>query len=49
MDMLAYIKESRSPGLTLVKKDIPSELRPNEVLIKVHAVSICGTDVHIYK
>lgn len=49
MEMLAYIKESRAPGLTLVKKEIPLELRANEVLIKVHAVSICGTDVHIYK
>lgn len=49
MNMLAYIKETRAPGLTLVTKEVPSELRPNEVLIKVHAVSICGTDVHIYK
>lgn len=49
MEMLAYIKESRAPGLTLVKKEVPLELRANEVLIKVHAVSICGTDVHIYK
>lgn len=49
MEMLAYIKESRAPGLTLVKKKVPLELRANEVLIKVHAVSICGTDVHIYK
>lgn len=49
MEMLAYTKAAREPGVTLVKKPIPVELQPNEVLLKVLAVSICGTDVHIYK
>ena len=31
-------------------EDVPvPEIAPNEVLIKVHKTSICGTDMHIYK
>ncbi|MFH0766967.1 MAG: alcohol dehydrogenase catalytic domain-containing protein, partial [Bacillota bacterium] len=49
MEMTAVIKESREPGFKIVKKQVPDVLGPNEVLIKVLATSICGTDVHIYK
>ncbi len=49
MEMMAVIKAAREPGATIVKKPIPDDLGPNEVLIKVLATSICGTDVHIYK
>ena len=49
MEMTAYIKKDDGPGFTKIKKPIPDELLANEVLIKVLATSICGTDVHIYK
>ena len=49
MEMTAYIKETRGPGFKKVTKPIPDQLKPDEVLIKVLATSICGTDVHIYK
>ncbi|PKK93605.1 MAG: L-threonine 3-dehydrogenase [Tenericutes bacterium HGW-Tenericutes-6] len=49
MEMTAFIKETKAPGFTKVKKQIPNELKPDEVFIKVLATSICGTDVHIYK
>ena len=49
MEMNAFIKETRDVGFKKVKKPIPDQLKPDEVLIKVLATSICGTDVHIYK
>ncbi len=45
--MKALIKKSPRPGLWL--DDVPEpDLGPNDVLIKVHKTSICGTDLHIY-
>lgn len=49
MKMKAVIKQAREPGFTLVEKEVPSNLGADEVLIKVLATSVCGTDVHIYK
>lgn len=49
MEMVAYIKESRTPGFKRVHKEVPEQLGDGEVLIKVIATSICGTDVHIYE
>ena len=46
--MRAIIKSGPHTGLEMVFVDIPS-LRYDEVLIKVTAASICGTDLHIYK
>ena len=34
-------------GLEMQEADIP-QISPQEVLIKIKATSICGTDVHIY-
>ena len=45
--MLAVMKKERAPGAELVEVDIPN-LKPDEVLVKVKATSICGTDAHIY-
>ncbi len=45
--MKAIIKEHDAPGLTLVQRPIP-EPGPGEVRIKVKAVGICGTDLHIW-
>lgn len=49
MEMVAYIKETRGPGFKRVIKPVPEDLQEDEVLIKVLATSICGTDVHIYQ
>ncbi|MEW6368575.1 MAG: L-threonine 3-dehydrogenase [Acidobacteriota bacterium] len=46
--MKAIIKEKAGPGLKLVERPVPS-CGPGDVLIKITATAICGTDVHIYK
>lgn len=46
--MKAIIKPASRPGVEMVNVDIP-QIGPRQVLIKVKATSICGTDVHIYK
>ncbi|MCD5322763.1 MULTISPECIES: L-threonine 3-dehydrogenase [Pontibacillus] len=45
--MKAIMKHKREPGAELTEVDIP-EVGDLDVLIKVKATSICGTDVHIY-
>ncbi len=45
--MRAVIKPERAPGLKLTEWPVP-EIGPGEVLVKVRAASICGTDLHIY-
>lgn len=49
MEMTAIIKATRAAGLKIVKKQVPDQLKPDEVLVKIIVTSICGTDVHIYK
>jgi threonine 3-dehydrogenase len=46
--MKAIIKHDKVYGARMELVDIPT-ISQNEVLIKVNAVSICGTDLHIYK
>lgn len=45
--MKAVVKTERAAGAELLDLDIPVP-GPGEVLVKVKATSICGTDVHIY-
>ena len=45
--MKALVKVKPEPGLWLEDVPIP-EIGINDVLIKIHKTSICGTDVHIY-
>jgi threonine 3-dehydrogenase len=45
--MLAVMKREKAPGAELVTVDIP-KIKSDEVLVKVKATSICGTDAHIY-
>lgn len=45
--MRAIVKETAAPGLTLKEVPVPT-IGPNDVLLKIEATSICGTDVHIY-
>lgn len=45
--MKTLSKTGPEPGLRLVEKPIPTP-GPDEVLLRVLATSICGTDLHIY-
>lgn len=45
--MWALVKEKAEKGLWLKKVPVP-EIGKNDVKIKIHKTSICGTDVHIY-
>lgn len=47
--MTAVVKAKPEPGVEITKRPIPKDLQHGEVLIKVLATSICGTDVHIYE
>ena len=46
--MKAAIKAEPKPGIQVGELPIP-EISPEEVLIRVKAVGICGSDVHIYE
>lgn len=45
--MLAVVKEKAEPGVAIKQVDIPKPV-DGELLIKVKAASICGTDIGIY-
>ncbi len=45
--MKAVVKAQPGPGLTLTERPVPT-IGPHDVLVKVKAASICGTDLHIY-
>ncbi|MGH9528381.1 MAG: L-threonine 3-dehydrogenase [Terriglobales bacterium] len=45
--MIAVVKPEAAPGAEVREVKIPS-FGDNEVLVKVKAASICGTDLHIY-
>jgi len=46
--MKALAKTDAGPGFELVDVPVPS-IRPGEILVKVFAGGICGTDLHIYE
>src|SRR5205823_15094305 len=46
--MRALRKTGPGPGAELVEVPVPAP-GPNEVLVRVQAASICGTDLHIYE
>ena len=46
--MKAVMKMGKAPGAELRDIDVP-EIGPKDVLIKVKAAAICGTDIHIYE
>ena len=46
--MRAVVKVEPGPGLTLQELPLP-EIGPRDVLIRVKAASICGTDLHIWR
>lgn len=45
--MKAIAKLNPGPGAKLITRDVPSP-KSRDILVKVRATSICGTDVHIY-
>jgi threonine 3-dehydrogenase len=45
--MLAVMKAEPAPGAIITEADIPT-IKDDEVLVKVKAAAICGTDAHIY-
>ncbi|MDF2698882.1 MAG: tdh [Haloplasmataceae bacterium] len=47
-EMTVVIKDEPKKGLKISKKLIPQNIGDDEVLIKVLATSVCGTDYHIY-
>ncbi|MDK2927705.1 MAG: threonine 3-dehydrogenase [Bacillota bacterium] len=46
--MLAVVKETTGPGARLAEREIPAP-GPGEVVIRVRAAALCGTDIHIYE
>jgi threonine 3-dehydrogenase len=46
--MVAVIKPGPVAGLEMTERPIP-RLGPDDVMIRVKAASICGTDLHIYR
>lgn len=45
--MKALVKAKPEPGLTLIERPTPTP-GPSEVIVRVRATSLCGTDAHIY-
>lgn len=46
--MRAIVKPEAAPGLEMALVDVPP-VGPGDILLKVQAASICGTDLHIYE
>jgi len=46
--MKALVKKYRESGIWMEEVPVP-EIGINDVLVKIHKTSICGTDIHIYK
>ncbi|WP_197739114.1 L-threonine 3-dehydrogenase [Athalassotoga saccharophila] len=46
--MKAIVKDGPHYGAKMMTVDVPKDLEAHEVLVKVKAVSICGTDLHIW-
>jgi len=46
--MNAIVKRGRRPGAEITTVKTP-KIKSNEILVKVEAASICGTDVHIWE
>ncbi len=45
--MRAIVKPYAGPGFEMAERPVPQP-GPQEVLVKVRATSICGTDLHVY-
>jgi threonine 3-dehydrogenase len=47
-EMFAVVKQKKAVGAQLEKVEIP-QLGPEDVLVRVKATALCGTDLHIYE
>ena len=47
MQMKAVVKNEPKPGLAFLEVDVP-QIGPRDLLVRVKAAAICGTDHHIY-
>jgi threonine 3-dehydrogenase len=45
--MKAVAKTKRGPGAELIETEVPA-IGPNEILVKVNATAICGSDAHVF-
>ncbi|MFY9422107.1 MAG: L-threonine 3-dehydrogenase [Bacilli bacterium] len=48
LEMFAVVKDRPEKGFSLKKVTISTDLKPDEVLVKVFRASFCGTDYHLY-
>lgn len=48
LEMMAVVKDKPEVGFSYQKKVISTDLKDDEVLVKVLTASFCGTDYHIY-
>jgi len=48
LEMMAVLKDKPEKGFTYKKVKLSTDLKADEVLIKIKSVSFCGTDSHIY-
>jgi len=46
--MKAVVKTKKEPGIEVLDVEVP-EVRDTDILVKVRAGSLCGSDVHIYE
>ncbi len=46
--MKALVKQSPEPGALYTLEAAMPEIQPDEVLVRVRAAAVCGTDLHIY-
>ena len=46
--MRALVKDKPERGASLLERSTP-EIGDNDLLVKVKAAAICGTDIHIYQ
>lgn len=48
LEMMAVVKDKPKKGFSFKKVHLSTDLKPQEVLIRIKSVSFCGTDSHIY-
>ena len=48
VEMMAVVKDQPKKGFSFAKKRLSTDLKDDEVLVKVLTASFCGTDYHIY-
>ncbi len=46
--MKAIVKTKAEPGIDVIEMEVPA-VGENDILLKVNAVGVCGSDVHIYE